>query len=198
MLEQNRFALKEWAIIQKALLDGRQTLLLRKGGLMESKGGFVVEHPEFFIYPTYLHQQRKGMAPEMDDELNFLLSSPPPSDKVILSCYAVVQDVFQVTEVAVLLSLEDYHRYHSDEISRRFFYKGRPGLHLILLRLYRLPEPIAVPVKPHYEGCRSWVDLELEFPTDGCRVVLEDAAFEFKAERIRELMRVQQSTDRPA
>ena len=198
MQEQNRFALKEWAIIQKALSDGRQTLLLRKGGLIESKGGFVVEHPEFFIYPTYLHQQRKGMVPEMDDELDLLLCSPPPSDKVILSYYAVVQEVFKVTELAVLLSLKDYHRYHPEEISRRFFYKGRPGLHLILLRLYRLPRPIAVPVKPHFEGCRSWVDLEREFPTDGCRAVLEDAAFASEANRIRKILRVQKSTDRLA
>ena len=191
MQDQNCFALKEWAIIQRALSDGRQTLLLRKGGLLESKEGFIVEHPEFFIYPTYLHQQRKGMVPEMDEELDLLLKYPPPSDRVILSCYAVVQGVFQITEVAVLKGLEDYHRYHPEEVSRRFLYKGRPGLHLILLRLYRLPRPIAVPVKPHYEGCRSWVDLEREWPTDGCRAVLDDAAFASGAGRIRKMLRVQ-------
>lgn len=194
MLEQNHFALKEWAIIEKALSDGRQTLLLRKGGLIESKEGFVVEHPEFFIYPTYLHQQRKGMTPDMNDDLNALRSSPPPSDKVSLSLYAVVQEVFRITDLEVLKNLEDTYRFNWEEATRRFFYKNRPGLHLLLLRMYRLPKPAVIEVKPYYEGCRSWVDLGQEQTTDGCKAVLGDAAFKYEADRIRKMVSVSDSS----
>jgi hypothetical protein len=37
-------ALKEWAVICQALAEGRQTILLRKGGIAEPGGAFRVEH----------------------------------------------------------------------------------------------------------------------------------------------------------
>ena len=40
-------ALKEWAIVCKALEEGRQVLLLRKGGIMEYRQGFEVKHEQF-------------------------------------------------------------------------------------------------------------------------------------------------------
>ena len=41
-------ALKEWAVVCKALEEGRQILLLRKGGIMEYRQGFEVKHDEIF------------------------------------------------------------------------------------------------------------------------------------------------------
>jgi hypothetical protein len=38
-------ALKEWAVVCKALEEGRQILLLRKGGIMEYKQGFSYFQP---------------------------------------------------------------------------------------------------------------------------------------------------------
>ena len=43
MLPENRSALKEWAVVARALGSGRQTLLLRKGGIHERRGEFEVE-----------------------------------------------------------------------------------------------------------------------------------------------------------
>ena len=39
MIETTNAALKEWAIVCKALAEGRQILLIRKGGIEEIKGG---------------------------------------------------------------------------------------------------------------------------------------------------------------
>jgi len=184
MLEKNRFALKEWAIVQAALAEGRQILLLRKGGLIESKGGFRVEHPEFFIYPTYLHQQRDGIVPAEREALERLLTSPRPEDRVVLSFYAVVKDCIKITDPARLDRLSGLHRFNEREIQKRFYYGKAPGLHLLLLRIYRLPEPFRIPVRPHYAGCRSWVDLEEELPTAGSRPVIDDDAFDREVRRI--------------
>jgi len=51
-------ALKEWATIVNALENGDQTVLLRKGGILEDSSGFVVESEKFFLFPTFEHQER--------------------------------------------------------------------------------------------------------------------------------------------
>ena len=56
-------AFKEWASVCDALLDGRQTIILRKGGVSEgtAPGFFVPEHSEFWLYPTWVHQAEQGV-----------------------------------------------------------------------------------------------------------------------------------------
>src|SRR5262249_33425513 len=51
-------AFKEWAGVCDALIQGRQTIIVRKGGISEGAGpgSFVPEHAEFWIYPTWVHQ----------------------------------------------------------------------------------------------------------------------------------------------
>ena len=56
MQSANRFAFKEWAVTCQALAAGRQSLLLRKGGIHERNGRFEVEHAEFWLFPTRFHQ----------------------------------------------------------------------------------------------------------------------------------------------
>ena len=50
-------AFKEWAVICRALAEGRQSLILRKGGIAEAGGQFRPEHDRFLLYPTYFHEQ---------------------------------------------------------------------------------------------------------------------------------------------
>ena len=59
-------AFKEWAVICAALAAGRQSVILRKGGIAEESGLFRPEHPEFLLYPTYFHEHRGGVKPEFD------------------------------------------------------------------------------------------------------------------------------------
>ncbi len=197
MKDKNRFALKEWAVVLKALSEGRQILLLRKGGLIEKKAAFTVEHSEFFIYPTYLHQQRNGIIPAAREDLERLLASPPPDEQVTLSHYAVVHDAWRMTDLVQLQRLAGCHIFNADEIQKRFLYGKTPGLYLILLRIHQLPKPFRLPVRPHYAGCRSWVDLEQELPTAGCRPVLDDAAFDLEIRRITALVRPPVQPGRP-
>ena len=56
-------ALKEWATVCAALGDGRQMILLRKGGIYESAGEFEIEHRQFLLFPTYLHQNAEMLKP---------------------------------------------------------------------------------------------------------------------------------------
>ncbi len=49
-------AFKEWAIVCEALGGGRQSLILRKGGIAEGRDGFAFLHREFFLFPTRFHE----------------------------------------------------------------------------------------------------------------------------------------------
>ncbi|HZE13114.1 MAG TPA: DUF1802 family protein, partial [Chthoniobacterales bacterium] len=48
---------KEWALVGDALGRGEQTILLRKGGIAEGRKGFGFKHAEFFLFPTFFHEQ---------------------------------------------------------------------------------------------------------------------------------------------
>ena len=51
-------ALKEWAVIVHALLEGEQIVDVRKGGIKEDGRHFDVPAKRFWLSPTAEHQQR--------------------------------------------------------------------------------------------------------------------------------------------
>ena len=65
--------LKEWATVVKALEQGKQTVILRKGGILETASGFNIESKKFFLFPTWEHQETKHVKPEFHDFLNEVL-----------------------------------------------------------------------------------------------------------------------------
>ena len=60
----NRIAFKEWATICAALESRGQIAILRKGGIHEGRQGFRVAYPEFWLFPTYVHQDVRGLVDE--------------------------------------------------------------------------------------------------------------------------------------
>ena len=68
-------ALKEWATVVNALENGDQTVLLRKGGILEDSSGFVVESEKFFLFPTFEHQETKHLKPQFHKHLEDALAS---------------------------------------------------------------------------------------------------------------------------
>src|SRR5215218_9226199 len=48
---------KEWALVCEALGRGEQSVILRKGGIAEGQDGFAFKHREFFLFPTFFHEQ---------------------------------------------------------------------------------------------------------------------------------------------
>ena len=67
--------LKEWAAAVHALLDGRQTVLLRKGGIGEKR--FAVESGEFLLFPTVAHSHAERVRPEHRDLLDAAAPTAP-------------------------------------------------------------------------------------------------------------------------
>lgn len=178
-------ALKEWAIVCQALADGRQTLLIRKGGIQEIKDGFEVTHRNFWLFPTYVHQKAADLVPTVHREFEALQSAQPAVGSLPLQLYATVEDVVRVTDLEVLRHLEGQHILSWECVASRFAYRNKPGVHVLVLRVFRRPEPIVLQNQSWYDGCVSWVDLDQVLSTDGCVPILTDAEFSSRLAKIR-------------
>jgi hypothetical protein len=170
-----KHAFKEWAVICKALAEGRQALILRKGGIAEAGGAFHVEHNRFWLFPTYLHQQETGIRSEAVSLLHQVLAERPREGTVRLTHFAEVSGVYHVRELVPALMLAHLHFWSEDTVRKRFAYQT-PGLFVIPVRVYRAAEVHELPDTPTYQGCRSWVELERAQPVKDAVPVLSEAA----------------------
>ena len=186
MLLTNALALKEWAVVVHALGIGKQTLLLRKGGLHERHGRFATEPTEFFLFPTYVHQMAQGVVSEVAADLRTVTVARPPADQLAIHHYAVVEDLVWLDSRERLTALSGLHCWTPETVAHRFAYGKVPGLHLFVLRVYRLPQTVTLSLLKRYGGCRSWVELAEALSTSGATPVLSDAAFAERRGEIRD------------
>lgn len=169
-------AFKEWAVVCRALAEGRQAIILRKGGIAETAGEFQPEHQRFWLYPTYVHQQRDGIKPEALPLLEQVEADRPPHGIIRLTHFAEVPGTYQVHDLVPVLLLNHLHIWSEETVRKRFAYR-HPGLYVLPVRVYRAAQAIDVIETPHYAGCRSWVELEQDLPTEGAMPVLDDDSF---------------------
>jgi len=171
-----RFAFKEWAVICRALAEGQQALILRKGGIAETTGSFAIEHTRFWLFPTYVHQQRAGIQPKAVSLLEEVERNKPPEGIVRLSHFAEIGGIYRVRDLTRALLLAHLHLWSEETVRARFAYRG-PGLHVIPVRVYRVAKEFELPMTSYYQGCKSWVELEKELPTEGAQPILSDDDF---------------------
>src|SRR6516162_920779 len=163
-------AFKEWAVICKALAQGKQALILRKGGIEES---FAVEHTRFWLFPTYTHQQRDGIQREALPLLEEAHAEKPPEGIVRLSHFAEISGAYHVHALTPALLLAHLHLWSEETVRKRFAYRA-PGLFVLPVRVYKSAQVFELPDTAYYQGCRSWVELERGLPTEGATPVLTD------------------------
>lgn len=183
-------ALKEWAVVVQALAEGAQIHLLRKGGIAEEEGAFRLAAREFFLYPTWEHQQEAWLQPQYAAawraRVSPSLADAPRSAELSLEYYAAVTDVWPAPELARMKQLADAFVWNDAFLEKRYAYKPRLPLSVLVVRTYRLPRPLRLPYLERYAGCRSWVELEEALPTRGEAPVLDDAEFERRREALRD------------
>jgi hypothetical protein len=172
-----RQALKEWAVICRALAEGRQALLLRKGGIAESAGAFTVKHRRFWLFPTFVHQQKDGILTDAVSLLERVEADRPPKNVIRLTHFAEVAGIYQVGDVAAALKLEGLHCWSQETVEARFRYR-QPGLHVLPVRVFRSSQVFEIPDTAGYAGCKSWVELDQALPTDNAEAVLTEEAFD--------------------
>jgi hypothetical protein len=143
---------KEWALVCEALGQGDQTVLVRKGGIAEGREGFGFRHAEFFLFPTFFHEQvekvRIGNA-ELPDKRE---------GEIEIRYFARLEAQREITSWTTAAALAPFHILQESVVRERFDYK-ESGLQVALVRVFRLTPRWIFREIPAYGGCRSWVNL---------------------------------------
>jgi hypothetical protein len=173
---------KEWSLVCDALGEGRQSILLRKGGIAEGRDGFSFKHREFLLFPTWFHEQPQkvrqnggpGQKPTLLEEIEIRLA-------------AKLELTRSITSWTAAQALEPFHILKRAVVRERFDYDEAPGIHVAFVRVFRVVPAWRFPNEKKYGGCRSWVRLP-EIPENSrLEPVLTDAEHE---ERRAEFMTI--------
>ena len=174
-------ALKEWAVTCRALREGRQILLLRKGGIADDYGVFTLEHHAFWLQPTYEHQIEAKVKAEQRALFEAVAASQLDGenlDFIALELFARVERVWALPpgDASNFDRLRRApHIYGDDYLTLRLDYKPQHPLLAVALRVFRCDEPHLVTMRPEFLGCRSWIELPEALPTPGAPVLDDDA-----------------------
>ena len=182
-------ALKEWTVIVKALGEGMQTFLLRKGGILDTPlGEFRLKHGEFLLYPTLEHQRKEDLKPEYWETLDVAVPSKPPGETVNMEYWAEAVDIAEVHTPVEAERLYPYHAWSREYVENRMNWRSEKPLKALFIRTYRLENPLQLEVKKEYAGCKSWVPLLEEIPGLRAVPVLSDEEFHGLVKEIKQLL----------
>lgn len=174
---------KEWQVVCDAIASGRQTLLLRKGGIHEGRHGFSFAHSSFFLFPTRFHAQgdhvREGAVK--------LLPEWQPGDLVRITHHVEARCAVTLTDWQAVKALEPHHIYSESTVRDRFDWEGKGmasgSIHAALIRVRKLANVWELPYQSSFGGCRSWI--QLPEPPAGC---LDSAQDVVAAEALESLL----------
>ncbi len=148
-----RIGFKEWALVCEALGSGRQSVIIRKGGIAEGRDGFTFQHREFFLFPTFFHEQLARVR-----LTNATLPEARPGE-IEIRYFARVSEVRVMTDWEEVRALEPFHILQESVVRERFDYAEEPGVHVAFVQVSRLEPAWRFPDAKAYGGCRSWVTL---------------------------------------
>lgn len=155
-------ALKEWGAVARALLEGRQTVLLRKGGIHEK--AFEVARDRFVVFPTVAHSHHERVRPEHRRMLQLGASDVDESTATFtVRCGVTLVAVVPVVRPAGLAALDHLHIWTGQHVQERLAFRPRHPLQVLVVRAVELPAPVWLPRLDAYHGCSSWVDLPLRW-----------------------------------
>jgi hypothetical protein len=152
-------ALKEWGAAVHALLDGRQWVLLRKGGIGEKR--FELAAREFLLFPTVAHSHAQRVRPEHRDLLA-AGATDADDEHLTLRAAAKVVAAQEVVRPEGLAEIEDLHIWTAESVrADRLDFRPKRKLAVLVVSVIPLVEPVRIARAPDYAGCTSWVQLPL-------------------------------------
>ena len=170
---------KEWQVVCDALAAGRQSILLRKGGIHEGRQGFSFAHESFFLFPTRFH----ALADQVREGVVSVMPEWQPGEVIRITHHAEAVRAISLTDWEDVAALEPLHIYSEKIVRDRFTWEGKGmasgSIHVALVRIRKLAEPWEFAYEAKYGGCRSWINLP-EPPAgwqETARPVIDDVAF---------------------
>jgi hypothetical protein len=165
-------AFKEWAAVCEALAAGRQTIILRKGGLQdEIQGARMAAHQGFWLYPTNFHQDAASLSSDAGTCISRAAALQHPVGQVALRLFAELHFLNTLTTEESALRLREFHIWSDATIRQRFHYR-QPYLFLLGVRVYAMKEPVLISETSDMAGCKSWLTLPEPISTQGLVPVL--------------------------
>jgi hypothetical protein len=152
--------LKEWSAAVHALLDGRQTVLLRKGGIHEKR--FDVTASRFLLFPTVAHSHAERVRPEHRDLLA-PATADSTEDALTLRAGAKVVAAVEVNRPDALDEIASLHIWTAESVKEdRLDFRPKHRLTVLVVQASPLAEPVRLARLPEYAGCKSWVPLPVD------------------------------------
>ncbi|MGJ8644001.1 MAG: DUF1802 family protein [Luteolibacter sp.] len=171
---------KEWQVICDALASGRQSVILRKGGIHEGRTGFSFAHDSFYLFPTKFHAQTDHVC-----EGSFTPDSEwKEGDEFQITHHAQALFAVTLTDWEKVAALSPYHIFTDETLKERFDWEGKGmasgSIHVAFVRVSKLKEPITLTYSKRFGGCRSWVDISEipDAPAENLEPVLADDQFD--------------------
>jgi hypothetical protein len=181
-------ALKEWAVAVKAVREGRQVLLVRKGGIREETRHFRINAERFLFFPTYEHQRADLLQPEFQDDLTAVLAEAHDPSRVRFDTWGEMTDLFEITEPAQVEALAPFYCFSTQYAEERLRWKPRHPLLVMAVRAYRLRMPIEVANGPELGGCKSWLTLDQDVNPADLTAAIDDATYAARIAEVREAL----------
>ncbi|HRY29981.1 MAG TPA: DUF1802 family protein [Elusimicrobiota bacterium] len=159
MKSQNDKALKEWAVVERALREGWQVFVLAGEGVAEESGAPAWTEEEFFICKTYDRQTPEALKEKFHEWPYDAERLRAPQGELNIESYARVDSLVKVADLEALKRVLP-HTVWSESHLRKSFESRRP-LYLAFLRCYRTPHPLRVSPPTEQEAPSSpWLTLK--------------------------------------
>ena len=139
-------ALKEWSAVVHALLDGRQTVLLRKGGIGEKR--FEVAAERFLLFPTVAHSHRQRVRPEHQGLLQ-PAAEDSGAEHVVVRAGANVVAAIAVSHENGLADIAPLHIWTETSVREdRLDFRPRHRLTVLVVAACPLVQPVRLSRTP--------------------------------------------------
>ena len=178
-------ALKEWATIVTALENGEQTVILRKGGILETESGFKIEAKKFFLFPTFEHQEEKNLKPQFHNYLDIVKQNRPQNEHNKITSYAEVVDEVDIISKEKINALSLFHIWSDSYIDERVNWMSEKPIKTVFLKVYKIPE-MKIPIKSEYHGCKSWININEDIQTG--KPVLSEEELNSRLQKFKEIV----------
>jgi hypothetical protein len=188
VINAERTALKEWAVLVDAMGRGDIIAMVRKGGIREQRAGFTVRHDRFLLYPTFFHEKEGELAARFRPMLHASHAARPREGMIRIRYVADALAVWGVSELQRLPGIALEHGLDWTAVESRFHYRNRPGVRVVAVRVSRLAREAELPEVRRYAGCVSWVELDSDVDVAGSTPVLDAATLERRVAAITSVL----------
>ena len=152
-------AFKEWAAVCAAIALGRQTVILRKGGIADN-AELEFPHPRFWLFPTYYHtDSNPALKAEDAGWLTIAESLRPENGRIELRTLVEVIEVKRLQSLEEARTFDAQHILAPETVEQRFHYRS-PELTAMTVRAWTRAWPLVLEVHPDYAGCKIWLNLK--------------------------------------